>query len=80
MTNSEYASSITIMMCSGTASTSASTSSCRSAGPVGLFGVHSMIALVAGVIAARIASRSCTAPGPSGTGTGVAPVINTAMG
>jgi hypothetical protein len=50
------------------------------AGPVGLLGVHSSTALVAGVMAAAMASRSCTAPTPSGTGTDVAPVTWTAIG
>ena len=68
------------MTCSGTASSKASSASCRSAGPVGLLGVQSMTTLVAGVIAACIASRSWIAPGASGIGTAVAPVIYTAMG
>ena len=58
----------------------ATTSSCGRAGPVGLFGVHSSTARVAGVTAACRAARSWTAPSPSDTGTGVAPVSWMAIG
>ena len=54
-------------------STNSSNSACVTIGPVGLFGLHTMIARVRSVIAAAIAGRSCRASAVSGTCTGVAP-------
>ena len=79
-TNSTYASSSTTATSSGTRSRNASTSICRSAGPVGLFGVQSRTATVAGEIAASMASRSCSYAGVNGTGTPVAPLSWVAIG
>ena len=60
-------------MSEGTAARNSSNSACVTIGPVGLFGLQTMIARVRGVIAAAIAGRSWRASAVSGTCTGVAP-------
>ena len=67
VTNSAYASSRMTSTSDGTASTNASNSACVTIGPVGLLGLHTMMARVRSVIAAAIAGRSCRASAVSGT-------------
>lgn len=64
----------------GTAATKRSSASASTTVPVGLLGLHTNTRRVRGVIAARIASRSCPWPASSGTATGVAPAIRTSEG
>ena len=51
----------------------------RTTVPVGLFGLHTKITRVRGVIASAIAARSCVSSF-SGTRTSVAPVSGTRIG
>jgi len=79
-TNSRYASSTTTSTLDGTASRNAISSSRRTTGPVGLFGVQTSTTFVRSVIAASIALKSWRASAVSGTWTEVAPVSWTAIG
>lgn len=67
-------------MSEGTRSRKRSSSARRTAVPVGLFGLQTKISRVRSVIAAAIASRSCTSPSVSGTCTEVAPEICVRIG
>lgn len=74
-TNSRYASSSTTSTSAGTRSRKRSSSARRIEAPVGLLGLQTKIRRVRSVIAAAIASRSCSSPVVSGTLTEVAPEI-----
>ena len=67
-------------MSSGTCDTNSRRSVSVTDGPVGLFGVQTMTALVRAVIRAAMPSRSWRPSGVTGTCTETAPVADTAIG